>query len=55
MIYVMAIIKAKTEYQNNVAVVLHNMVKETRKEYANILYDLHQSLEHENTFVFYEI
>ena len=55
MIYLTAVIKAKPEYREDVTVVLQNMVIETRKEDANIQYDLHQGSQDENTFVFYEI
>lgn len=55
MIYLTAVIKAKPEYREDVTVVLQNMVTETRKEDANIQYDLHQGSQDENTFIFYEI
>jgi len=55
MIYLTAIIKAKPKYLKDVLSVLQNMVIETRKEDANIQYDLHQDLRDKNTFVFYEI
>lgn len=55
MIYLTAIIRAKAEHREQVLAVLQNMVTETRKEEACIQYDLHQGIENENTFVFYEI
>lgn len=54
-IYLTAIIRSKTEYLEEVKRVLENMVVETRKESACLQYDLHQSIENENTFIFYEI
>lgn len=54
-IYLTAIIKSKEEYRTEVLEVLQNMVKETVKEEANELYRLHQSIEDENHFIFYEI
>ncbi|WP_345990405.1 putative quinol monooxygenase [Chryseobacterium sp. Chry.R1] len=54
-IYLTAIIKAKEEHRAEVLEVLQNMVKETRKEEACELYSLHQGIENQNEFVFYEI
>ncbi|HCA06558.1 putative quinol monooxygenase [Chryseobacterium sp.] len=54
-IYLTAIIKAKEEHRTEVLDVLHNMVKETRKEDACELYSLHQGIEDKNQFIFYEI
>lgn len=54
-IYLTAVIKAKKEYRAEVLEVLQNMVRETRKEEANELYVLHQGIEDQNQFVFYEI
>ncbi|NIF07484.1 antibiotic biosynthesis monooxygenase [Chryseobacterium sp. Tr-659] len=54
-IHLTAIIKAKEEHQAEVLKVLQNMVKETRKEEACELYNLHQGIEDKNQFVFYEI
>ncbi|MCS4305052.1 MULTISPECIES: putative quinol monooxygenase [unclassified Chryseobacterium] len=54
-IHLTAIIKAKEEHQAEVLAVLQNMVKETRKEEACELYNLHQGIEDKNHFVFYEI
>lgn len=51
-IYLTAIIKSKPEYLTEVTNVLNNMVFETRKEKACLQYDLHQSLEDKNTFIF---
>ncbi|CAM3656700.1 putative quinol monooxygenase [Sphingobacterium prati] len=55
MIYLTAIINAKPEYREDVLSALQNMVTGTRKEDANIQYDLHQGSGDKNTFVFYEI
>lgn len=54
-IYITAIIKSKPEYRTEVQAVLQNMINETKKEKTCLQYDLHQDLENENTFVFYEI
>ncbi|RKS97366.1 putative quinol monooxygenase [Chryseobacterium defluvii] len=54
-IYLTAIIKAKEEYRTEVLKTLQNMVGETRKEEACELYSLHQGIEDQNQFVFYEI
>ncbi|MDM1071187.1 antibiotic biosynthesis monooxygenase [Empedobacter brevis] len=54
-IYITAIIKSKPAHQEEVYSVLQNMVRETRKEQACLLYDLHQDLKDENQFIFYEI
>lgn len=54
-IYLTAIVKAKPAHRGEVTAVLQNMVKETRKEAACLQYDLHQGIEDENVFVFYEI
>lgn len=54
-IYLTAIIKIKPEYFNDVKSILENMVIQTRKETACLHYDLHQSIEDKNVFVFYEI
>lgn len=54
-IYITAIIKSKPVHQEEVYSVLQNMVRETRKEQACLLYDLHQDLKDKNQFIFYEI
>lgn len=54
-IYLTAIIKAKPEFKTDVLTLLNNMVMESPKEKACELYQLHQSNDDENTFVFYEI
>lgn len=54
-IYITAIVESKPEFQPEVKSVLENMVEHTRKESACISYDLHQDIENENRFVFYEI
>ncbi len=43
-IHLTAVIKAKEEHRSEVLEVLRNMVKETRKEEACELYNLHQEL-----------
>ncbi|TCC98842.1 putative quinol monooxygenase [Pedobacter hiemivivus] len=54
-IYLIAIIKAKEQYREEVLSVLQEMVKQTRKEEACELYTLHQGIEDKNLFTFYEI
>lgn len=54
-IHLTAIIKAKKEHRDEVASILQNMVQQTRKEEACELYNLHQGLEDQNLFTFYEI
>lgn len=54
-IYVTAIVKSKATHRTEVGAVLQNMVTQTRQEKACETYTLHQSIEDENTFVFYEI
>ncbi len=53
-IHLTAVIKAKEEHREEVLEVLQNMVKETRKEEACELYNLHQGIENKNHFIFYE-
>jgi len=50
-----ALIKSKPEHTAEVLQALENMVVQTRKEPACLQYDLHQSLDDANLFVFYEI
>jgi len=54
-IYLTAVLKAKTEYRNEVKTILEDMVEQTRKEHACLQYDLHQGISDPDTFVFYEI
>lgn len=54
-IYLTAIIKSKPEFLSEVKSTLQNMVVHSKKETACIQYDLHQSLEDQNVFTFYEI
>ena len=54
-IYLTAIIKAKEQYREEVLSVLQEMVQQTRKEEACELYTLHQGIEDNNLFTFYEI
>lgn len=54
-IHLTAIIKSKPEFFAEVKAFLLNMVEQTRKEKACISYQLHQSIDDENTFFFYEI
>ncbi|SUJ28824.1 Putative monooxygenase ycnE [Sphingobacterium spiritivorum] len=54
-IYLTAVIKAKSEYRDEVLEILKNMVSKTLHESACQKYDLHEDLEDPNRFVFYEI
>ncbi|HEY0297668.1 MAG TPA: putative quinol monooxygenase [Arachidicoccus sp.] len=54
-IYLTAIIKTKPEHRASVLSLLNNMVEQTRKEKACQLYNLHNGIEDENLFIFYEI
>jgi len=54
-IYITAVIKVKPGYRDKVLETLKNMVQNTRKEQDCIQYDLHEDMEDENVFVFYEI
>ncbi len=54
-IYLTAILKSKPEFLPEVKSTLQNMVVHSKKETACIQYDLHQSLEDQNVFTFYEI
>lgn len=54
-IYLTAIIESQPEFLEEVKAVLQNMVIQTQKETASLQYDLHQGIEDENKFIFYEI
>lgn len=54
-LYVTAIIKSQPEFLTDVNSLLGKMVEQTRNEEACVSYDLHQSIDDENVFVFYEI
>jgi quinol monooxygenase YgiN len=54
-IYLTAIVKAKPQFKTEVENILSNMILKTQDEEACELYTLHQSVEDENMFVFYEI
>ncbi|QQT25694.1 putative quinol monooxygenase [Sphingobacterium spiritivorum] len=54
-IYLTAVIKAKSEYRDEVLETLKNMVSKTLEEKACQKYDLHEDMEDPNRFVFYEI
>ncbi|QNL48735.1 antibiotic biosynthesis monooxygenase [Olivibacter sp. SDN3] len=55
MIYITAIVKSKPKFVDEVKSILDNMVIQSRKEEACIRYDLHQGMDNESLFVFYEI
>lgn len=54
-VYLTAIVKAKPEHRETVLSVLLNMVEQTRKEEACLLYNLHNGTDDKNIFFFYEI
>ena len=54
-VYLTAIIKAKPDQADVLKNVLQEMVIDSRKEQACLQYDLHQSLEDKNIFIFNEI
>lgn len=54
-IYLTAIIKAKEQYRDEVLTALQHMVTQTHKEPACELYTLHQGIDDQNVFIFYEI
>jgi quinol monooxygenase YgiN len=53
-IYLTAIVKSKPGFAEPMKALLLNMVEGSRKEEACIHYDLHQSTEDENMFIFHE-
>lgn len=54
-VYLTVIIKSKPEHTKVVKQKLQNLVVQTRNEKACLQYDLHQSIEDPQTFVFYEV
>ena len=54
-VYLIAIVKAKPEQADVLKKVLQQMVIDSRKEEACLQYDLLQSSEDKNTFIFNEI
>lgn len=50
-----AIIKSRQGKAETLEVLLHDLVSNSRKEEACIKYELHQSTEDENLFIFHEI
>lgn len=53
-IYLTALVKSKAGKAEELKAILTNMVVQSRKEVACIQYDLHQSTEDENLFIFHE-
>jgi quinol monooxygenase YgiN len=49
------IIKSKSEYREDLKVILEDLTKNSKKETACLQYDLHQNLEDPNVFVLHEI
>ncbi|MDO4878992.1 MAG: putative quinol monooxygenase [Neisseria sp.] len=54
-IKITAIITAKPAHRAELSDVFAALVGESRKEGGNLRYDLHQDLQNENRFVFFEI
>ncbi|NLA47988.1 MAG: antibiotic biosynthesis monooxygenase [Bacteroidales bacterium] len=54
-IYITAVLKAKPEHLEEVITKLKNVVAQSRKEEANILYNLHQAVDDRNTLTLYEV
>jgi quinol monooxygenase YgiN len=54
MLTVIAKVTAKTEQTEAVKAELESLIVSTRKEDGCKLYDLHQDIQHKNTFFFYE-
>lgn len=53
-IYLTALVKSKTGKADELKAILINMVIQSRQEEACIQYDLHQSTDDENLFIFQE-
>lgn len=54
-IYLTAVLIAHTQHREKLALLLEDMVEQTREEPACERYDLHQAIDDPNVFVFYEI
>lgn len=54
-IRVVATMVAKEEYKNDVYHALKAVVIPSRREAGNIKYELHQDMQHDRTYVFFEI
>lgn len=53
-IYLTALVRSKAGKAEELKAVLQNMVIQSRKEAACLQYDLHQSTDDENQFIFWE-
>ena len=49
------IIKSKSEYREELKVILENLTENSKKEMACLQYDLHQNLEDPNIFILHEV
>ena len=49
------ILKSKSEFRDELKTNLENLVKNSRKETACLQYDLHQSIDDPNVFIFHEV
>lgn len=49
------IIKSKSEFREELKVILKNLVENSKKEEACIQYDLHQNIEDPDVFIFHEV
>lgn len=54
-IHITAILKSKPEFQEELKQFLQNLVEQSQKETACLGYTLHQSIDDEDVFYFYEI
>lgn len=54
-INVTVVLKSKEEFTEKVKGLLENLVENSRKEEGCLQYDLHQSIENPNVFIFHEV
>ena len=53
-IYLTVVVKAKPEHQQEIKTLLYGLPELSKKEEASIEYDVHQSIDDENTFILNE-
>lgn len=51
---VVATIIAKPEFLKDVTAAMHQLIEHSRQELGCLQYDLHQDIDHAETFIFYE-
>ena len=49
------IIKSKSEYRDELELILLDLVENSKKEAACLQYDLHQNIDDPNVFIFHEV